>query len=580
MIFAPSNCQPSSKGSPSRLTRSLGALVVTAALLLTTSLGSDQAMARVGFGDPAAAFRDREPDQVLLWHAQGRVRFGLYQNLDLDRGLSPSTGLPLWPTGQTPLDLTFGTDQRVRLAPSLFLDDNVRLFVEVNLFDNVALGATPRGTPFDGPGLVWATAFQDPLAFGAGAAAIRSAGAEVRTPFGILSAGRLPSHFGLGIASNAGDNLDDDGGDRADRVAFVSPLFGHYVAFAYDFAAAGKGGLPTFGAPDPTAFSDAVQGVSAALLRFHSPWEVALYRDADRLIFDYGVAASLQWQLTDVPSAYQAASDAATRALSDVDPQSLRVQRDAYAILVDAWARLHFGPVRVEAEAVATHLYTGNVSPWAGVNVREPVTGNPFGGVVVVEYTPFGVPNTNDDVVASAASRATQASATDLAPLSLMLEGGVASSDAAFGFPTSGAPTFVGGAPGDIKGSQLDGPRDSRMDAFRFHPTYRVDLILWRTLLGGVSEAAYGRAKVKGRPLDDLMLEANLVYSHALHPQSTPGGVAPLGVELDLGATLDLGAFSLRGDYGILLPLGGMGARGGSAPPLAQMALVRLGYAM
>ena len=340
------------------------------------------AFARVGFGDPAAAFRDREPDQVLLMHAQGRVRLGVYSNLDLDRGVSPSTGLPLWPTGQTPLDLTFGTDQRVRLSPSIFLDDNVRLFLEVNLFDGVSLGASPRGTPFDTPGLVWATAFQDPLEFADGALQVRSAGAEVRTPFGILSLGRLPSHFGLGIATNAGDTLDDDGGDRADRIAFVSPLFGHYVAVAYDFAAAGKGGLPAFGAPDPTAFTDSVQGISAAVLRFHSPWEIEVFRRDQRLIIDYGVATSLQWQLTDVPSAYQLVGDATQRSLSPVpiDPSALRVQRDAYAVLVDAWARVNFGPIRVEAEAVATHLYTGNVSPWAGVTVREPVTGNPFGG--------------------------------------------------------------------------------------------------------------------------------------------------------------------------------------------------------
>lgn len=568
--------------------------IATSALAIgfaLTSLQAPSAHARVGFGDPAKAFRDRDPEADFVFAVQGRTRIGLFSNLDLDRGLSPNSGLPLWPTlggenSEGPLDLTFGTDQRVRIAPSFFLDENVRLFAEVNLFDNIALGASPKGTPFDGrPGLVWATAFQDPLNFADGAIEVRSAGVEVLTPFGVLSAGRLPSHFGLGIATNAGDAIDDDGGDRADRIAFVSPILGHFAAVAYDFAAAGAGGLPAFGSPDAGAITDAVQGVSAALLRFHAPWEVELNRRANRLVFDYGVAASAQWQLSDVPSVYQLGNDALAKSPIGrqlaTDPTSLRVNRDSYAVLIDAWARVNWGPLRIEAEAVATHLYTGNTSPWPGVQVREPVTGNPFGAVLLAEYTPFGAsPGRGDDALfGHDASAAVQSNPTDFAPLSVLVELGVASSDPGYGFPLDGAPTSIGTGPGDVKGPQIDGPRDSRMDAYRFHPTYRVDLILWRTLLGGVSEAGYARAKVKGRPIDDLLLEANLVYSHALHADSTPGGVAPLGVELDLGATLNWGAFSLRADYGALLPFGGLGARGGAAPGIAQMLLVRLGYA-
>ena len=121
---------------------------------------------------------------------------------------------------------------------------------------------------------------------------------------------------------------------------------------------------------------------------------------------------------------------------------------------------------------------------------------------------------------------------------------------------------------------------DQRFDAARIHPLHKVDLILWRTLLGGVSEAAYARAHLEGAPLPWLRLDGALVYSQAIVPDSAPGGVAPLGVELDLGAEASLGGSSLRVDAGSLLPLGGLGARGGPAPSLAHLVIVRLGHVL
>ena len=38
----------------------------------------------------------------------------------------------MWPAGITPLDLTTGSDMRVRLAPSFFLGDSARVFLEID----------------------------------------------------------------------------------------------------------------------------------------------------------------------------------------------------------------------------------------------------------------------------------------------------------------------------------------------------------------------------------------------------------------------------------------------------------------
>lgn len=521
-----------------------------ALLLACLVLGAaSPALGRVGFGDPMEPWREREPGQWLRFDGYLRLRGALYGNLDLDRGPSPTTGKPLWPDGETPLDVTAGSDLRARLKPSVFLGDEVRLVFEVDVLDGVALGQSPRGAPYKGrPAIVAGTTFQDPIGVLDGAFQVRSAYAEVALPFGVLSVGRGPSHFGLGIAANAGDDLDDDVGDRADRVAFVTPLFGHYLGASFDWAAAGPRGIDPASAPAARRISDAQQSVSLSLLRYRAPWEVELYRAAGRLVLDYGVAGSAQWQHKDAPSFYQDLEDALSGGAST------RVRRDYLGLVLDVWGRLVYGPLRVEAEAVAAQVHIDNPSPWPGVEMRQPVAGNPFGVVLQAEYLVF------EDA------------------LSLLAEGGVASADPGYGFPLDEPSAFAGARPGDVTGPQLDVPRDARLDAFRFHPSYRVDLILWRTLLGGVSEAAYGRFAVRARPFAALALELSSIYSHGIYAERTPGGVGPLGVEVDGAATFRYGAFSLRTDLGVLVPLGGLGARGGPAPGVAHMLLVRLGY--
>ncbi len=517
-------------------------------LCLVLFVGSLPAAARVGFGDPADAWREKQPEDWMRLEGHLRLRIGAFSNLDLDRGVSPSSQTALWPAGTTPLDITSGQDMRLRLRPSFFWGDNVRVVLGVDVLDNVALGASPKGAPYrDKTAIVAGTAFQEPLTFALGAFRVRDAYAEARLPFGVLFAGRMPSHFGLGIAANNGNDLDDDGGDRADRIGFMAPLFGHYVAVGLDWAASGPRVADAGIAPDPGRVTDGVHAASVAVVRYHAPWEVKLYRDAWRPRFDYGAVVSVQGQWEDTPGFYRTLDSTL-----GVDDFAV-VDRRYGAAVLDVWARLWWGDIKLEAEAVGSHFVIANPSPYAGVVLREPVTGNPFGAVANAEYR------------------------TLRDRLSVFGEVGLASADPGFGFPVNGPSAFAAGRPGDVYGSQLDGTHDTRMDAFRFHPAYRVDLIMWRTLLGGVSEAAFGRAKIGGQPLPGLGLEANAIYSHGLSAASTPGGRAPLGAELDLAAYFQYGAVTFRADYGVLLPLGGLGARGGSAPGIAQMLLLRLG---
>jgi hypothetical protein len=151
------------------------------------------------------------------------------------------------------------------------------------------------------------------------------------------------------------------------------------------------------------------------------------------------------------------------------------------------------------------------------------------------------------------------------------VEFGFASGDDRPGF--GARPVATSGRAGDLDGLQFDltrTPRDVNVQNFRFSPNYRVDLIMWRRLIGTVTDAWYVRPMVRYRLGSMLTAEAAVIASVAMEPNSTPSGTAPLGVETDLGLVYEQEhGFVMRLDYGLLLPLSGFDnvARRASASP-------------
>ena len=115
--------------------------------------------------------------------------------------------------------------------------------------------------------------------------------------------------------------------------------------------------------------------------------------------------------------------------------------------------------------------------------------------------------------------------------------------------------------PGDLDGVQFDyarSPLDSTASNFRFHPNYRVDLILFRRLIGTLTDAAYLRPMVRYRIGSMFTLEAAVIGSMAVMSNSTPSGQRPLGIETDLALLYEQEhGFFARLDYGLLIPLAG-----------------------
>jgi uncharacterized protein (TIGR04551 family) len=94
---------------------------------------------------------------------------------------------------------------------------------------------------------------------------------------------------------------------------------------------------------------------------------------------------------------------------------------------------------------------------------------------------------------------------------------------------------------------------------YRFNPAYRVDLILWRRLIGTVTDGWYLKPTFRWEALEGLNVSAQLVYSQAIYAQSTPSGTnRPLGIELDLGVKYQSDdGFIFFIDYGLLRLLSG-----------------------
>jgi len=139
--------------------------------------------------------------------------------------------------------------------------------------------------------------------------------------------------------------------------------------------------------------------------------------------------------------------------------------------------------------------------------------------------------------------------------------------------------------PGNIDGQQFGAATDRVQDIrnFRFNPAYRVDLILWREILQGVTDAFYLKPTARYEFIDGLAATASIIYSQAMYASSTPSTTStPLGIEADIGLSYhsDDGFVAFL-NYGILQPLGGLdNAPGGSTASLSRGHAIRSGVAV
>ncbi|MCA9515978.1 MAG: TIGR04551 family protein [Myxococcales bacterium] len=523
-----------------------GAASLLAALALAGAALATVPARATGFEELGGELGDRV-DRHVLWNGTFRLRGALFSNLDLDRGPTPS-GQLLFPVPLSDPNAQTLTHADMRLRSDLtFVAPNGGIAVKLRLdvLDGVTLGSAPDGPPSAATG-------QSP---GSAAIAIKRAWAETLTPFGVLAAGRMGSGWGLGILTNGGDCFDCDSGDAADRVAFATPLLGLIWAVALDFTAIGptterRGGTHAVDL-DP---ADDVWTFTFALLRYHDARAHTRRKAAGKLTFDAGAYLSHRWQDKDVPAEY-------TPVAVDVPlTQRQVVTRGFTATAVDAWVRVTHPDFEVEAEGVVLFGGYDQATLVPGALLRDEVTASQWG---------FALESRFGDGARG---------------LSGGLNVGAASGDPAYGFGVQQPLGSSAPARGDLDGPQASLPGDARFDNLRFHPDYRVDQILFREILGTITDAAYlrphGRVVVTDFLAGELVMDLALVASMALEKTSTPGQAQALGVELDPSVSYrSEDGFRVDLDYAVLFPLAGLDNPdlGLGAKP-AQLWRLRLGY--
>jgi len=521
-----------------------------AALAASMLLGSAAPARATGFTDIGQDIRlhDDEDDFSLELDGYLRLRGEILHNLDLDRGVSPSEQL-LFPV---PIDdpqaqTLYEMDMRVRTDLAVYAPGGtVAVKLRLDTLDNLALGSTPDGAPS-------AATTQRALET---AISVRRAYGEVLTPFGVLAAGRMGNHWGLGMLANGGDCADCDSGDAQDRIAFMTPLAGHVWAASFDLTSSGPQ-IPRragFRPVDITPVDD-VRTVTFAVLNWLGEQPRLRRHRAGRTTFEYGAYVSHRWQDGDIPASYVPTASPVTLTPQQVMPRGFR------ATAVDGWARVQGPDFRIEIEAAFLYASVDEPSLVPGVLLRDRVTSTQFGAVIETEFLdPNGL-------------------------VTFGVDAGLASGDSAPGFGSYPRLGQSYGRPGDIDAPQANVPYDNTIDNFRFHPDYRIDRILFRELIGTVTDAFYFRPHVRLRAFDEpfgrLELSLFAVSSFAMEPASTPGLDRPLGLEIDPSLSYQSReGFAVALDYAVLVPFSGLdNPMAGLRAQPAQLCRLRLMYA-
>ncbi|MFI5306359.1 MAG: TIGR04551 family protein [Polyangiales bacterium] len=424
-------------------------------------------------------------------------------------------------------------NMRLRLAPQLNVSEDVRVKMLFDVFDNLVLGNPPQGfygsstDPQGNPNgaqtvLGSGTTTPDGSPQLGSSIKARYAWAEVRNrDLGELRFGRMPQHWGLGMYYNSGSRLDDDRSTDMDRVVGTTKLAGLYLSAAFDFV--GGGVLDTGSDDRPIEQSRLVDvhQYTFSVARRNSDEELSSAKDRGDMVVNGGVQFSVREQ----DSLYGARAVPAGG--TPVMPMPLRV--NAGTRTTDAWGLLRYRGLRLEGEFA-----------WVNGSMDDVATGkgsyriNQLGYALESEVRLLGE------------------------KLGIYFDHGLATGDS------------------DVEGLSSDSDFITQLNTnrtvstFRFHPSYRVDLILWRNIMQQVTGAYYFKPGISYDFVKSAFgqlagARLDFIWSRASSYQQTWGNASNLGIELDAslyfrsedGPDLDDGFHAML-QYGVLFPMRGL----------------------
>jgi uncharacterized protein (TIGR04551 family) len=449
-----------------------------------------------------------------------------------DEDVGSETGLSSVCKGKT---LQFAS-MRFRFSPQLNLSEDIRIKTTFDILDNYVLGDGPQS--YYGTGTAATSAFPSTSNAGLGNLSgnlivPRRVWAEVRNrDLGELRFGLMPDHWGLGMLYNAGNGLDDDYSSDLGRVMGTTKLAGFYLSAAYDFV--NEGGLgagsgierPGF---DSSQLEDLDQFTFSVVRRVPDEDEDTVLARGD-VVLNGGARFQLRHQDSIID-----------RSKKDPSVQNL----DATIYTPDVWAQLRYGKLRLEIEAAWMVGHLRNIHDQTSKQYVSQ-----FGAAFESELRLL-----NDK-------------------LGLFLYAGGATGDSEVDGLSSDA-NFIDHA--GVTGTGASALNNSRVSTFRFHPAYRVDLILWRNIMRQVTGAMYvkpgiGYDFVKDNFGQLFGARVDMIYSRASSAVQTWGNDPNLGVEIDAqvywrsadGPNQQDGYHAAL-QYGVLFPMKGLAYAGQSA---------------
>jgi uncharacterized protein (TIGR04551 family) len=436
-------------------------------------------------------------------------------------------------------------NMRLRLEPTLNLDEGTSVHVQADLLDNLVLGSTPTA-PVSGPPLAaFSDGTQAPVTQGVNsdrpAIQIKRAWGEVALPLGVLKFGRMPNQWGMGIRYNAGGadpinggyDYDADGGDTVDRASFSLLIPGTNLRamvatdwsstrLASNQTAANKGNENH---PYDLDDSDDASAWVGVISRIDSPQEFKDTLERGELALNYGAyfeykTQGWEYDLTGFTLGGATDNPFTVPAQSTVNHY---IPRNLKTYSPDVWLKLGYGNFTFEAEATG-QIGSVDVADAAGAQTKLDI--RKYGGSG--RFTWHGLER----------------------KLRLGLEGGFATGDQWDNAPQGN--TNIAYA------SLLGGPGDTRLTQFIFNREYKVDMILWRHLIGALTNAGYVKPFIGYDITKAISFKVANITSFALRSVATPGNSPMYGTEFNADVGYSSGGMNIGVAYGVLFPLGAM----------------------
>jgi uncharacterized protein (TIGR04551 family) len=503
-------------------------------------------------------------------HLKLRLRTDLFVNPDLGSAEGPSvlvTPDAAGVAGAREESAVLGSNVRLRYEPVLHFTEAFRLHATFDVLGNMVLGSTPALKPGQSEALL--TDYPDQASPEAGRNSARDAFAVPRLygewmPLSRVWAriGRMPANFGLGMRESSGDCDDCGYGTVYDGVEIRSDAVGLGVRLAWRWPAEGPAserGMARPGQPfDLSQQDDVGEWVLELRPRMPTPAEeitrATEARTSNGWHFDWGVV--LRRRTADLQADRYALEGAPPGAGPTPTPDTAYDDLPLMPFDMDLWM-----------PGVAFHL-RGWPSERQSLDLAMEAE-FVFGSIGTTQTFPD--PETGRDVSTfGAAFRGRY----DHGGFFGRLDMGMATGDPESAGESSGT-LGVRDAANTVASPDSDffvDPRYERNSTWEqhiFHRDFHVDRLLFREIIGAVTNAWYVRPAVGYRfelGRDSLELEAGALWATPFAPEATPGMGGAYGVEPGLDARYSVGDH-LRIELGVATLLPGAALAANVAAP-------------